>query len=127
MARNVRQAVLGNPAEDDAIMELSEEVYFLDGSREWTLSSQTTQRLDDRTVVETSLRQPLTALAQREVSYQLFKGDEVLASVFERRPDRLCAARRRCSPTSTPSATAAGRSGASRPRRSAGGVRPCST
>ncbi|CAE7592623.1 pfh1, partial [Symbiodinium pilosum] len=76
---------LGNPGEDDAIMELSEE--------EWTLSSQTTQRLDDRTVVETSLRQPLGALAQREVSYQLFKGDEVLASAFERRPDRLCAAR----------------------------------
>ena len=33
------------------------------------------------------------ALAQRQVSYQLFKGDEVLASAFERRPDRLCAAR----------------------------------
>ena len=36
VARNARQAVLqqlGNPGEDDAIMELSEEVYFLDGSR----------------------------------------------------------------------------------------------
>ncbi|CAE7608101.1 pfh1, partial [Symbiodinium pilosum] len=88
VARNVRQAVLGNPAEDDAIMELSEEVYFLDGSREWTLSSQTTQRLDDRTVVETSLRQPLTALAQREVSYQLFKGDEEVLSDFDAICDR---------------------------------------
>ncbi|CAE7524491.1 pfh1, partial [Symbiodinium microadriaticum] len=75
---DVREAVLqqlGSPGEDDV---MSEEVYFLDGSRERTLSSQTTQRIDDRAVV---------------VSYQLFKGDEVLASAFERRPDRLCAAR----------------------------------
>ena len=72
-------------------MELSEEVYFLDGAREWTLSSQTTQHVDNRTLVETSLRQPLGAL--REVSYQLFKGDEILASAFERRDDKLCAAR----------------------------------
>ncbi|CAE7844952.1 pfh1, partial [Symbiodinium sp. KB8] len=73
---DVREAVLqqlGSPGEDDV---MSEEVYFLDGSRERTLSSQTTQRIDDRAV-----------------SYQLFKGDEVLASAFERRPDRLCAAR----------------------------------
>ena len=94
VARNVQQAVLqklGSPSEDDAIMELSEEVYFLDGSREWTLSSQTTQHVDNRTLVETSLRQPLGAL--REVSYQLFKGDEILASAFERRDDQLCAAR----------------------------------
>ena len=72
-------------------MELSEEVYHLDGSREWTLSSQTTQHVDNRTLVETSLRQPLGAL--REVSYQLFKGDEILASAFEQRDDQLCAAR----------------------------------
>ena len=88
VARNVKQAVLqklGSPSEDDAIMELSEEVYFLDGAREWTLSSQTTQHVDNRTLVETSLRQPLGAL--REVSYQLFKGDEILASAFERRDD----------------------------------------
>ena len=94
VARNVKQAVLqklGSPSEDDAIMELSEEVYFLDGAREWTLSSQTTQHVDNRTLVETSLRQPLGAL--REVSYQLFKGDEILASAFERRDDKLCAAR----------------------------------
>ena len=94
VARNVQQAVLqklGSPSEDDAIMELSEEVYFLDGSREWTLSSQTTQHVDNRTLVETSLRQPLGAL--REVSYQLFKGDEILASAFEQRDDQLCAAR----------------------------------
>ena len=66
-------------------------VYYLDGSREWTLSSQTTQHVDNRTLVETSLRQPLGAL--REVSYQLFKGDEILASAFQRRDDQLCAAR----------------------------------
>ena len=47
--------------------------------------------VDNRTLVETSLRQPLGAL--REVSYQLFKGDEILASAFERRDDQLCAAR----------------------------------
>ena len=84
VARNVQQAVLqklGRPSEDDVVMELSEEVYYLDGSREWTLSSQTTQHVDNRTLVETSLRQPLGAL--REVSYQLFKGDEILASTFD--------------------------------------------
>ena len=67
VARNVKQAVLqklGSPSEDDAIMELSEKVYFLDGAREWTLSSQTTQHVDNRTLVETSLRQPLGALRE---------------------------------------------------------------
>ena len=44
-------------------MELSEEVYC---SREWTLSSQTTQHVDNRALVETR--------------YQLLKGDEILAS-----------------------------------------------
>ena len=37
VARNVKQAVLqklGSPSEDDAIMELSEEVYFLDARRQ---------------------------------------------------------------------------------------------
>ena len=94
VARNVKQAVLqklGSPSEDDAITELSEKFYFLHGAREWTLSSQTTQHVDNRALVETSLRQPLGAL--REVSYQLFKGDEILASAFERRDDKLCAAR----------------------------------
>ena len=84
VARNVKQAVLaklGNPAEDDVIMELSQEVYFLDGSREWTLSSQTMQHVDNQTLVETSLRQPRGVL--REVSYQLFKGDEVLLPLEE--------------------------------------------
>ena len=33
-------------------MELSEEVYYLDSSREWTLSSQTTQHVDNRTLAE---------------------------------------------------------------------------
>ena len=49
------------------------------------------EHVDNRTLVETSLRQPLGAL--REVSYQLFKGDEILALAFERRGDKLCAAR----------------------------------
>ena len=42
--------------------------------------------------METSLRQPLGAL-RREVSYQLWKGDEILESAFERRWDKLCVPR----------------------------------
>ena len=103
------------------------------------LSSQTTQHVDNRTLVETSLRQPLGAL--REVSYQLFKatrscglglraaGRQALrgpaaggaaAAAPERGALRL---RRHLRPR------LAGRSGASRPRRSAssasGGARRC--
>ena len=65
VARNVKQAVLAKLGADDdfsTLLELSGEQYFLDNSREWTLSSQTTQVVDDRVVVETSLRQPLGAL-----------------------------------------------------------------
>ena len=61
VARNVKQAVLAKLGADDdfsTLLELSGEQYFLDNSREWTLSSQTTQVVDDRVVVETSLRQP---------------------------------------------------------------------
>eukprot|EP00439_Symbiodinium_sp_Y106_P087381 s121_g48.t1 len=42
-------------------------------------------------VVDTVLDQPLGAL--RDVSYQLFRGDEILESAFEQRPDKLCVAR----------------------------------
>ena len=97
VARNVKQAVLAKLGVDDdgafsTVLELSDEQYFLDNTtREWTLSSQTTQAVDDRVVVETSLRQPLGAL--REVSYQLWKGHEILDSAFERRSDKLCVPR----------------------------------
>ena len=95
VARNVKQAVLAKLGADDdfsTLLELSGEQYFLDNSREWTLSSQNSQVVDDRVVVETSLRQPLGAL-RREVSYQLWKGDEILESAFERRWDKLCVPR----------------------------------
>ena len=42
-------------------------------------------------MVDTVLDQPLGAL--RDVSYQLFCGDEILESAFEQRPDKLCVAR----------------------------------
>ena len=73
------------------LLELSGEQYLLDNSREWTLSFQTTQAVDDRVVVEISLRQVLGALSQ--VSYQLWKGDEILESAFERQWDKLCVPR----------------------------------
>ena len=63
---------VGSPSEDDAIMEVSR--YFLDGAREWTLSSQTTQHVDSR-----------SAPCARSL---------ILASAFEWRDDKLCAARR---------------------------------
>ena len=58
-------AQLGNPEPNDIILEL--------------------------VVVDTVLDQPLGAL--RDVSYQLFCGDEILESAFEQRPDKLCVAR----------------------------------
>ena len=90
VARNVKQAALAKLGADDdtafsTLLELSGEQYFLDNTRKWTLSSQTTQAVDDRVVVETSLRQPLGG-----VSYQLWKSDEILDSAFERRWDKLC-------------------------------------
>ena len=69
-------AQLGNPEPNDIILELSDESYYLDATREWTFSQQA---------------QPLGAL--RDVSYQLFCGDEILESVFEQRLDKLCVAR----------------------------------
>ncbi|CAE7454802.1 pfh1 [Symbiodinium pilosum] len=95
-ARNVKQAALSKLGVDDdgafsTLLELSGEQYLLDNSREWTLSFQTTQAVDDRVVVEISLRQVLGALSQ--VSYQLWKGDEILESAFERQWDKLCVPR----------------------------------
>ena len=93
-ARNLRASVLaqlGNPEPNDIILELSDETYYLDATREWTFSQQAMQVVDDQVVVDTVLDQPLGAL--RDVSYQLFCGDEILESAFEQRPDKLCVAR----------------------------------
>ncbi|CAE7477766.1 unnamed protein product [Symbiodinium natans] len=88
-ARNLKAsalAQLGNPEPNDIIWELSDESYYLDATREWTFSQQAMQVVDDRVVVETVLDQPLGAL--RDVSYQLYCGDEI-----EQRPDKLCVPR----------------------------------
>ncbi|CAE7029901.1 unnamed protein product [Symbiodinium natans] len=93
-ARNLKAsalAQLGNPEPNDIIWELSDESYYLDATREWTFSQQAMQVVDDRVVVETVLDQPLGAL--RDVSYQLFCGDEILQSAFKQRPDKLCVPR----------------------------------
>ena len=93
-ARNLKASVLaqlGNPEPNDIILELSDETYYLDATREWTFSQQAMQVVDDQVVVDTVLDQPLGAL--RDVSYQLFCGDEILESAFEQRPDKLCVAR----------------------------------
>ncbi|CAE7238133.1 unnamed protein product [Symbiodinium natans] len=79
-------AQLGNPEPNDIIWELSDETYYLDATKEWTFSQQAMQVVDDRVVVETVLDQPLGAL--RDVSYQLYCGDEI-----EQRPDKLCVPR----------------------------------
>ena len=82
-ARNLKASVLaqlGNPEPNDIILELSDETYYLP-RRSWTT----------RWWWDTVLDQPLGAL--RDVSYQLFCGDEILESAFEQRPDKLCVAR----------------------------------
>eukprot|EP00439_Symbiodinium_sp_Y106_P005728 s13885_g1.t1 len=84
-------AQLGNPEPNDIILELSDKTYYLDATREWTFSQQAMQVVDDQVVVDTVLDQPLGTL--RDVSYQLFCGDEILESAFEQRPDKLCVAR----------------------------------
>ena len=93
-ARSLRASVLaqlGNPEPNDIILELSDETYYLDATREWTFSQQAMQVVDDQVVLDTVLDQPLGAL--RDVSYQLYCGDEILESAFEQRPDKLCVAR----------------------------------
>ena len=92
--RNVIAAALrkmGNPADGDVVMELSEEQYTYDASRDWGVSKQTMQVAGNQVETEVTLRQPLGAL--RDVSYQLFRGSEVLESAFEERDDRLCVVR----------------------------------
>ena len=93
-ARNLKASVLaqlGNPEPNDIILELSDESYYLDATREWTFNQQAMQVVDDQVVVDTVLDQPLGAL--RDVSYQLYCGDEILESAFEQRPDKLCVPR----------------------------------
>ena len=93
-ARSLRASVLaqlGNPEPNDIILELSDETYYLDATREWTFSQQAMQVVDDQVVLDTVLDQPLGAV--RDVSYQLYCGDEILESAFEQRPDKLCVAR----------------------------------
>ena len=92
--RNVIAAALrkmGNPADGDVVMELSEEQYTYDASRDWGVSKQTMQVARNQVETEVTLRQPLGAL--QDVSYQLFKGSEILESAFEERGDRLCVVR----------------------------------
>ena len=93
-ARNLKASVLaqlGNPDPNDIILELSDETYYLDATREWTFSQQAMQVVDNQVVLDTVLDQPLEAL--RDVSYQLYCGDEILESAFEQRPDKLCVPR----------------------------------
>ena len=70
---------------------ISGEVYFLHPTNEWAYSSSSMQVIDNRVDTQIRLRQPLGAL--REVSYQLFAGDQILASAFEERQDMLCVPR----------------------------------
>ena len=98
-ARTTRWGGAGAPqrdrrrsAQDGAIvMELSEETYTYDASRDWAVSKQTMQVVDNRVETEVALNRRLGAL--RDVSYQLFRGSEILESAFEQRDDRLCVVR----------------------------------
>ena len=82
---------LDNPNDGDPIMELSQEVYRYDATRDWAFSKQTLEVVDNRAQVQVALRQPMGAL--REISYQLYNGSEILPSAFEVRNDQLCVAR----------------------------------
>ena len=82
---------LGQPGPDEPIYMISGEVYFLHPTNEWAYSSSSMQVIDNRVDTQIRLRQPLGAL--REVSYQLFAGDQILASAFEERRDMLCVPR----------------------------------
>ena len=87
--RNVIAAALrkmGNPEDGDVVTELS-----YDASRDWGVSKQTMQVTQNQVETEVTLRQPLGAL--RDVSYQLYRGSEILESAFEERTDRLCVLR----------------------------------
>ena len=55
-ARNLKASVLaqlGNPEPNDIILELSDETYYLDATREWTFSQQAMQVVDNQVVVDT--------------------------------------------------------------------------
>ena len=94
IARNVKEAVLrqlGRPEASEPIYMISGETYFLHPTNEWAYSSSSMQVIDNRVDTQIRLRQPLGAL--REVSYQLFAGDQILTSAFEERPDMLCVPR----------------------------------
>ena len=82
---------LDNPNDGDPILELSQEVYRYDATRDWAFSKQTLEVVDNRAQVQVSLRQPMGAL--REISYQLYNGSEILPSAFQARDDKLCVAR----------------------------------
>ena len=93
VARNVKESVLrqlGQPGPGEPIYMISGEV-FLHPTNEWAYSSSSMQVIDNRVDTQIRLRQPLGAL--REVSYQLFAGDQILASAFEERQDMLCVPR----------------------------------
>ena len=92
--RNVIAAALrkmGDPEDGATVMELSEETYTYDASRNWAVSKQTMQVVDNRVETEVALNRRLGVL--RDVSYQLFRGSEILESAFEQREDRLCVVR----------------------------------
>ena len=93
--RNVIAAALrkmGDPEDGAVVMEISEETYTYDASRDWAVSKQTMQVVDNRVETEVALNRRLGVL--RDVSYQLlFRGSEILESAFEQREDRLCVVR----------------------------------
>ena len=82
---------MGDPEDGATVMELSEETYTYDASRDWAVSKQTMQVVDNRVETEVALNRRLGVL--RDVSYQLFRGSEILESAFEQREDRLCVVR----------------------------------
>ena len=89
------QGLAGPPFHDGQgnriIMEMSEEVYYLDNSRDWVISSQSTQYINDEVRVDTLLNQRLARV--RDISFQLFASHEILDEAFEPYMDDLCVPR----------------------------------
>ena len=89
------QGLGGLPFQDgqgnQIITELSEEMYYLDASRDWVVSSQSTQYINDEVRVETLLNQRLTRVS--DISFQLFASHEILDEAFEPYMDDLCVPR----------------------------------
>ena len=73
---------MGDPEDGAVVMEISKKTYTYDASRDWAVSKQTMQVVDNRVETEVALNRRLGAL--RDVSYQLFRGSEILESAFER-------------------------------------------